>query len=461
MRIYEIVAEKYYPVKEERLDEFLPVIAGLSMGGVISAIGVVLAAMSFADIIKFIGKYNEDPSKISQDEWNDLFIDVMLLAIPGVAKLGKPLVIKMLPRKIVAKGGKWLNAKVSDLWKKKNPKFNQEYRQRLKQAKIDYPKSELAQRAAKIKFKAGETYKQIISKYDWVVSIGGSAYYIKDYYDQEGLLVAEWEEWKASVKNNTPLKMPNRFADMSYSEAEAKFDSERNTLLGKASLGVITSAGFALRFLNFVTGAGVKLGVAGIKTGTFAGATIGGGVAVASGLLNGMGRLMAMAVGKSGTGIAARTALIGWLETTEEGKAFQQHWAVQALFSVTGWFTDKVLMSLRAAYKSLQALLAKLGINIPDLSDKLQPGGGSQNPDKELKDKEDKEREAREKAQKFINGIKVTDPEGYLTNDPADLRNAFIQNEIKAAKREGKPHPLAGIPRRPGLKYPEDLIQMY
>lgn len=457
MKIYDIVAEKYYPVKEDRLDEFVPIIAGLSAAGVISAIGVVLAAMSFADIIKFIGKYNEDPSKISQEEWNDLFIDVALLAIPGVAKLGKPVVIKMLPKKLVAKGGKWLNAKVSDLWKKKNPKFNQEYRQRLRQAKIKYPESELAQRATRIKFRAEKKLKEIGSAYNWVVNIGGGAYYIQDYYTSIGLVEAEWKEWVESTKNNTPLKMPNRFADMSYSDAEAKFDSERNTLLGKATIGIVTSTGFAPAFLKYFTGKGTNIGVAWMKTGSLTGVTVGTSLAATAGIMNKIAGAMNFALGNTGTGAIGRTALITWLETTKEGRDLQQAWAVQALFSVTGWFTDKILAGLRIAYNSLQDALARIGINIPTLSTRLQPGGGSQNPDRELKDREEKAEAERQKKLVKINGIVVTDKDGYLRNDPTVLRQPRVQGALDDARNSGKPNPLAAIPLNPAVTYSSEI----
>lgn len=450
MKIYEIVAEKYYPVEEDRLDEFVPIIAGLSIGGVISAISVVLAAMSFADIIKFIGKYNEDPSKISQDEWNELFIDVMLLAIPGVAKLGRGAVVKLLPKKLVAKGGKWLNAKVSDLWKKRNPKFNQEYRQRLRQAKIDYPKSELAQRAARIKFRAGQKVKEIGSAYNWVVSVGGTVYYIKDYYENIGLLEEEWKEYVASTKNNTPLKMPNRFADLSYSEAEAKFDSERNTLLGKASLGVITSSGFALKLLNTVTGLGLKGSLVALKSGSV---VAGGSATVAFGLMNGIGRAMAGILGNTATGAIGKTALITWLETTAEGKAFQQSVVIQMLYSGVGWITDKILQALRAGYEYLQKLARKIGVNLPDLPDKVKPGGGSQKPDRELKDREEKAEKERQSKTVNVGDVTVTDYDGYLINNPVELQSPSVINRIELAKSNNKPHPLKGIPLKPGVDY--------
>jgi hypothetical protein len=463
MKIYEIVAEKYYPIEEERLDEALPLIAGLSVGGVITAISVVLAAMSFADLIKFIGKYNEDPSKISEEEWNDLFIDVMLLAIPGVAKLGRPIVVKLMrknkfTRAALTKGGKWLNAKVSDLWTKKKPaKFNQDYRQRLKQAKIDYPKSELAKNLAKSKFKAGLKLKEIGSVYNWVVNIGGSAYYIQDYYTNIGVLEKEWEDWVNSTKNNTPLKMPNRFADMTYSDAEAKFDSERNTLLGKATIGIVTSTGFAPAFFKFASGKAAMAGIAAMKTGTATGIAGGGAVAASMGILNAGARLMNLVAGKGPGGIAGRTAIITWLETTKEGKDFQQAWAVQMLFSVTGWITDKVLAGLRIAYNGLRELAAKFGINLPALSDKLQPGGGSQKPDKELKDKEEKERAARDAKMISVGGVSVTDRDGYLINDPTTLRIPKVQYAITQARDTGKPNPFDAIPLKPGVNYDSEV----
>jgi hypothetical protein len=361
-------------------------------------------------------------------------------------------------RKMLTKGGKWLNAKVSDLWTKKKPaKFNQDYRQRLKQAKIDYPKSELAKNLARARFKGAERLKEIGNAYNWVVNIGGSAYYIQDYYTNVGILEQEWKDWTDSKKNNTPLKMPNRFADMTYSDAEAKFDSERNTLLGKATIGVVTATGFAPAFAKFATGKAAMLGIAGVKSGTATGLIGGGALAASMGILNAGARVMSAIAGRGASGAAGRTALITWLETTKEGRDFQQSWAVQMLFSVTGWFTDKVLAALRIAYKGLQKLAAQFGITLPDLSDKVQPGGGGQNPDRVLKDKE--EQENKEKASKRIeiDGIPVTDSEGYLTTDPMILRQGKVQIAINDAKRKGQPNPLDKIPRHPTKPYSSEV----
>lgn len=470
MHVYEIIAEKYYPIEEDRIDEVVPIIAGISAAGILSAVGILMAAWSFADIIKFIGKYNEDPSKISEEEWNDLFIDVLLLAIPGVAKLGKPMVVKLMrknafTRKMLAKGGKWLNTKVSDLWNKKKPaKFNQDYRAKIKQAKIDYPKSELAKNLAKAKFRAGEQLKSIGSAFNWITSIGGSVYYIEDYYTQEGLLTQEWEAWKASVKNNTPLKMPNRFADMSYSEAESKYDSERNSMLGKATIGIITSTGFAPAFLKWTTGKAASGGLIAMKTGTFTGAVGGGAVAASMGVLNAGARLMGLIAGRTATGAVGRTALITWLETTKEGKDFQQSMIVQALFSVTGWFTDKVLAGLRLAYTGLQKLAAKFGIKIGDLPPSMQPGGGSQKPDKQLADKEKKEKKEKETGDRetgiSFGGVGVTDSKGYLLNDPILLRHPSVQLAIRDAKDKGLPSPLQKIPLDPSKTYKDEVLYL-
>jgi hypothetical protein len=52
-----------------------------------------------------------------------------------------------------------------------------------------------------------------------------------------------------------------------------------------------------------------------------------------------------------------------------------------------------------------------------------------------------------------VGNVKVTDYDGYLINNPVELQSADVLNSIKIAKIDGQPHPLKGIPLKPGVDY--------
>lgn len=464
MKVYEIIAEKYYPIDEEtqHLNEFLPAIAGgITIGGALTAISVGMAAWGAYDIFKFISKYNEDPEKITEDQWDDLFIDAALLFTPGLGKLGKAAIVKWLPRPILRKLSRLLKKKILNLLPKKvrglDPKSDlaKKYRDILKKNRLNYTGAELAKRNAAAKAWARSRMRGIDKVASALVTVGSFAYYVNDYYENIFVLEDEWKAYVESTKNGTPLKLPNRFDGLAYEEAKQRFDTERNVLLGKATIGIITGAGFVGKFVQWIGGAaktgGIVLGVTGAPVTGFA-------VGVAGRILNGVGSLLNKVVG-SGTAVnaAGRAALIAFFEKSEAGKLIQQSALAYMVFGVVGWFTDKVLDGLRAGYKLLQDLAEKIGITLPNLPSVVTPGGGSDKPDPEL-EKREKERQSKTK---FVGGIKVTDYDGYLINNKTALLAPHIQNAIDIAKADGKPHPLADIPRKPGVQYPEDAIRMY
>ena len=110
MKVHQIVSER-----TESLNEAVPlVIAGIGIGTIITAISVGMSAWSAYEIYKFIGKYNQDPEAITDDEWNDLFIDAVLLFTPGFAKYGKAGILKLIPKSWQFRGGKWRNKTVME-----------------------------------------------------------------------------------------------------------------------------------------------------------------------------------------------------------------------------------------------------------------------------------------------------------------------------------------------------------
>jgi hypothetical protein len=111
MKVHEIISER-----NQQLNEFVPLLAaGLGLGGIITAISVGISAWGAYDIYQFIKKYNEDPQKITDEQWGELWIDAALLFAPGLAKLGRAGLVKILPKSWVIKGGKWFKTKMLKL----------------------------------------------------------------------------------------------------------------------------------------------------------------------------------------------------------------------------------------------------------------------------------------------------------------------------------------------------------
>ena len=102
MKAHQVVAHR------EKLTELVPLLAGIGIGGMITAISYGIAAWSAYELYKFFEKYNEDPDQLSDDDWADAFIDLCLLFVPAVAKLGKGALVRLIPKSWQRKGAEWL-----------------------------------------------------------------------------------------------------------------------------------------------------------------------------------------------------------------------------------------------------------------------------------------------------------------------------------------------------------------
>ena len=108
MKVYEIISE------EQQLNELAPVLGAIGIGGVLTAISVGISAWSAYKLYEFTKKYNEDPDAITDEQWREMFIDLALLFTPGLAKLGKSVLKKIIPDSWLKKGGDWVKDKVRD-----------------------------------------------------------------------------------------------------------------------------------------------------------------------------------------------------------------------------------------------------------------------------------------------------------------------------------------------------------
>jgi hypothetical protein len=102
MRVHEIVTERREQVDEALPLLVLPVLGSVSIGALIST---VLAAWSVSDIIRLLSKAGKDPQSMTDSDWVELFIN-LVLTLPAL-RLVPAFVKDKLPKLI------------PDSWKKK------------------------------------------------------------------------------------------------------------------------------------------------------------------------------------------------------------------------------------------------------------------------------------------------------------------------------------------------------
>lgn len=327
-----------------------------------------------------------------------------------------------------------------------------EYKDMLKQNKADAAATKAARDAAARKY-AERRISSLTPSANALVTAGGISYYVYDYFQAIAPLETEWLEYK---NNGYKADPPNRFAGMPYEEAIIRAENDRQALLGKATVGIITSSGFIGKFIGWM-GKGVQftgLGVAAV------GAPMKGAAVGAAGkILTGISNLITNTAMKHPKWTAAgRVALIAFMESPIM-KPIVESAIAYSIFGSIGYFTSKVLEGLNMAYKAFQKFMKDtFNINIPDIAPSITDTPIKRDPEKE---KEIADRNEKSKAA-MINGVDVLDPDGYLTTNPRILGSVPVQQELDVAHLERKPNPLDDLkkyPRRPGAVYPEKLMK--
>ena len=337
-------------------------------------------------------------------------------------------------------------------------KAGKNYRDTLKKNKADAAATKAAKDVAARKY-AEKRIANIPSAANALVSIGGVAYYVNDYFNSVGLVEVDWEEYK---KNNFTAEPPNRFAGMPYEEALIRAENDRQALLGKATIGIITTSGFIGKFIGWM-GKGVQfagLGVATVSPMTGVGVIAGGK------LLTKISEAMVMVNQKLPLLSPVLRASFATLMEQDFMKVVTQHALAYMVFSNVGYFTSKVVGFLNTALQTILTFIKdKLGIDVKGfIKDKFGVDTDKYT-DTPIKPDPKKEKEIADKEKTtvadLINGVKVTDPDGYLTTNRATLSAPMVQNALDRAKLQGLPNPLDDLkkyPRRPGAVYPQDLL---
>lgn len=331
-----------------------------------------------------------------------------------------------------------------------------EYRDMRKQNKADAAANKAARDASARKY-AERKIANIPNAANALVSIGGVAYYVNDYFNAIGLVEVDWQEYK---KNNYTAEPPNRFAGMPYEQAIIQAEKDRQALLGKATLGIITTSGFITKFVGWM-GKGVQF--SGLAVGA-AGATTTGAAAVMGGkLLTKISEAMAKVNQKLPLLSPALRASFATLMEQDFMKVVTQHALAYMVFGAIGSFTSRVVGTLNTALQTILTFMKdKLGIDVKGfLKDKLgidldkytdTPIKRDPVKEKEIADKQ------KAKVANFINGVDVTDADGYLTTDTKILTAVQVQDAIDRAHLKGLPNPLDKFKRKPGAVYPTDIM---
>lgn len=430
MKVSHIIAER------KQLNEFVPLIAGLTVAGVIEAISLAITAWSIYDIYKFIGKYNEDPEKITDEEWKSLWIDAILIAVPVVGRMGKPALIKLLPESVVAKGGKWMKTRIVDLIAKKGGAKAAEKgaaaaekgaakaaTKEIQVGKYKFQVTKAAEEAGRKKFLGLSPVLQDVLKW------GVTAEFAANYYMQIAELEDQYQKCVAGDKTTAI------FGDMPKEQAFQKANSMRNKLVGEAVIGVGLSVGVASKAFGLLG-----------SVGKWIGQTVGGGKYSPGGAVLG---LVGGAPGKLAAGIAKiieggpirNAALLAFLQTPM-GKKFLELSVVDALTSSAGAITTSVI---DLGVEALEAA----GVAVPDaVKTKITDPSSPEDKAAAADQVTNVQKKPSNPKVIFINGVQISDENGFQAVGDK------MMNDIRAdAKALGKPDPTVGIKKDPNKKY--------
>ena len=417
MKVYQIISER------KQLNEFLPVLlGGLTIAGVIEAVGLAMAAWSIYDIYKFISKYNEDPAAISDSEWNDLWIDAILLAIPMGAKLGKPAIIKMLPESVVAKGGKWMKTRVIDLIEKKGGKAAAKAGTKAAKTEVAVGKTtmevtKVAEAAGRKKFLGLSPLVQDILKW------GVTAEFALNYYTQIAELEDQYQKCIAGDKTTAI------FGDDSKEAAYAHANKIRAKLIGEVVLGVGVSLGVTSKAVGLVGSLGKWI------TTAVTGSTTAGKLVASPATLGAW--LIKLVEG----GPLRNAALLAFLQTPY-GKQFLETSVVELITGTVGGVTAA---TLDLGVKAMSAV----GIEAPaavktKITDPRSPEDQASAADPTT----NVQKNPTNPKIRYVNGVQISDENGYQAIGDK------MMNDIRAdAVAVGKPDPTAGIKKDPNKKY--------
>jgi hypothetical protein len=435
MKVYQIISET------RRLDEALPL---APIGIVIGYVSVFLTAMTIDDIYQALSSYNEDPDSLTDDDWGEIFLDISLLAVPSLGKMGgKAALKKVVPESWIRRGGSWIKKDIIDKLKKDKQKYGpraQAEKSPKEQARL---KQKYDKSRANAKKRAEARVKSIPANLWRWFTIGIGTSYAVDYWEKISQLDQDYEDWMNGDRETFYFKNEENKAVVDRAYAQMK-----NKLVGELTLGV----GAAVLGLTPAKIPGVVGTLFGGVAGTAAGVATG---SVTTGLLTGgLVKLSSTYATKliryGGPGLTL-------FLSTKTGQDALTNSYVDAIVSGVGATVNVISDStLKLIYKAIDALVEKVG-GPPNIT-ATWPGGAASgaaargNTTARAQTKGDwrlkKETDPANPKRIFIGGVQVTDDEGYQLRGDSYMRG--ISNTARAIR---EPDPTVGIPKKPGKDY--------
>lgn len=450
MKVNEIISED-----RQQLNELAPILAGIGIGGVITAISIGISAWSAYEIIEFIKKYNEDPDAVTDEQWGDVFIDAALLFTPGLAKLGRKAFVKIVPRSWVSNGGQWIKGKFRD---KVRGQVKKDIKSRLTDPKTGKPltgkaradaikdivkgRKDLYSKAAEEVVKTGlDTGMKALGLLAVVHDYKASCAYAKEQYD----LYSKDRE-KSAYK-----------ADASEQEAYKSYEGDCDLALGAfvTAVGLIVTPTPVAKLLSALTGKWGKFLATVI--GGLGGAVAGGTGGAAAGAAAGLGgtilakkMLVPFFQGKV-VDTATKGAIIAFLGT-DAGKEFLKLGIVRPFLEPVGALSRTIVNGLADALEKFvgpnaASNAARNAVN-PEKPRAGQAAQPSQNTDLNQGNVPWNLRVTKEGNKVFIGGRPVTDDNGKLLSGLGDFIKK-IKILVKGTSYKD-PFDVAGVAIPPG-----------
>ena len=434
MKVNEILTEN-----NSQLNEAIPLIAGIGVGALLTAVSAALAGYSAFELYKLVKKYNEDPDAVTDDQYGDMFFDIALLAVPAVGRLGKAGIVKLVPNSMKRRLGKWLRKRVVTKVR------NQRVAKTTKAAKSTSSKAMSKARAANAKAlvksmtiskqaKAGalSKIKAFPVSLSSALSIGVATQFAQVYWGKMIELETQYTKYK-----NGDMTTEIFLDDPDKARAHKKYLELREIILGELVVGITFAVG----------------GISASKAAGFLGKIF--GTATGSGFVGG---LIAMPFNIAAKLLKFAGPGMTLFMQTETGKQFLENALVQFITSGVGKLTSEALQLLGSAVEELSK---KAGVPAVGkaVGDKLKPAAapaGLVNPSDEFtKGNVDHAPQLRvfvnprDPKDIKINNVRVTNDAGYL--DP--LLGPTVKDIRDTARIYKLPDPTQRIPRDPNATY--------
>lgn len=434
MKVHQIITER------KQLNEFVPVIlGGMGFAGAMAVIGAFLTGLSIYELTKMLSKYNNDPESLTDGDWDNILIDLSLLALPGAARLGRSAFVKALPRSVVRRASSSIRKTALDKMAKQKDTATAKYGSAVQAGKTSQQAGKMQQKLIKAsaasRKKAQAKIKSFPNKVYTAISLGIGTKYALDYWEKIIELEDQYAKWQAGDRATELFG-----AEESKEQVDRMAYEHRTRLIGQLTTGVLAA----------------------VASGPLSKGTAAGGKALGSifGFLSGsklVGGLVALPVTVVSKLIKYAGPGLTLFLTTETGQKALGYAYVDMIMQGIGKVTEK---TLNAIYNGVDALAKKVGIDgatdalrspikdptpstvtnpdgsvVPRLLDKtpssLKVGTDPNNP-----------------KIKFVGGVQITDAQGFQSVGDNYLNS--IKNSARVAKL---PDPTAGIPKKPGVNY--------